>query len=219
MKNLLHRLSAGMPGGLRYALIAAALILSQHALVALAFRAYALPLVPDRYFWLFPIRQLAMLPQISPLVAVAGFAFCLAISAALVTLSLRRADVLGRGGGLALMTMVPTVQIAATLGLALLWPRRPDVEADHIASATPPHQLARGIVAGMALIVLAVAVSGTAMGAYGWGLFVATPFLVGLITGFLVNRGTRRSASETFGAVAMAGLLGPPRCWRWHSKD
>jgi len=208
MKNLLHRLLAELPDAIRYALAAAALILSQHGLVALAFYGHAAPLAFDRMFWFFPIRQLAMLPGISPLVAIGGFAFCLAISAALARLSLRRADRLGRGGGLALATMVPTLQILAVLGLALLWPRRADAVPAQAGNPAPPQQLAIGIFAGTALIVAAVAVSALTMGAYGWGLFVATPFLVGLITGFLVNRGRVRSAAETFGAVAAAGIVG-----------
>lgn len=199
---------AGLSGRVRYALTAAALILSQHALTVIAFRAHDVPLVPDRAFWLFPIRQLAILPQVSPLVAVAGFAFCLAISAALVALSLRRADAIGRGGALALMTMVPTVQIVAALGLALLRHHRADSDGRRVVRSAPPHQVAIGVFAGTALVVAAVATSALTIGAYGWGLFVATPFLVGLITGFLVNRGTERSAGETFGAVATAGMLG-----------
>jgi len=208
MKNLLHRLLAELPDAIRYALAAAALILSQHGLVALAFYGHAAPLAFDRMFWFFPIRQLAMLPGISPFVAIGGFAFCLAISAALARLSLRRADRLGRGGGLALATMVPTLQILAVLGLALLWPHRADAVPAQAGNPAPPQQLAIGIFAGTALIVAAVAVSALTMGAYGWGLFVATPFLVGLITGFLVNRGRVRSAAETFGAVAAAGIVG-----------
>lgn len=208
MKKLLRRLFAEAPAASRYALAAAGMILSQHAFVALVFHAYGAPWSPNDSFWLFPIRQLAMLPAIPSLVAIGGFAFCLAISAALVTLSLRRADALGRGGGLALVTMVPTLQIAAVIVLALLWRRRADGESRRVGDPAPPYQLARGVVAGMALIVLAVAVSGATMGAYGWGLFVATPFLVGMITGFIVNRGALRSASETFGAVVMAGFLG-----------
>ena len=208
MKALLHYLRTEVPAAILYLLAAAALILSQHAMVFLTFRVLGVPLAVDDYFWLFPIRQLAMLPDVSPFAAIGGFAFCLAISAALAHLSLRRADRLGRGGGLALATMVPTLQILAVLGLALLWPRRADALPAQAGDPAPPHQLAIGIFAGTALIVAAVAVSALTMGAYGWGLFVATPFLVGLITGFLVNRGRARSAAETFGAVAAAGMLG-----------
>lgn len=208
MRGLLDRLRAEVPAEFHYALTAAALILSQHATVAIAFRAIGVPLSTSSMFWLFPIRQLAMRPDIAPLAAIGAFTFCLAVSGALVRLSLRRADRLGRGGGLALATMIPTVQILACLALALLWPRRAGAPAEQVGDPAPPHQLAIGVFAGTALIVAAVAISALTMGAYGWGLFVATPFLVGLITGFLVNRGHVRSGAETFGAVAAAGVLG-----------
>lgn len=208
MKALTRYLRTELLPALLYALAAAALILSQHAMVFLAFYALGMPLALDDHFWLFPIRQLAMLPDISPFVAIGGFAFCLGISGALALLSLRRTDRLGRSGWLALAAMIPTLQIIAVLILALLWPHRAEAEPPRASDPAPPHQLAIGIFAGTALIVVAVAVSALTMGAYGWGLFVATPFLVGLITGFLVNRSHVRSAAETFGAVAMAGALG-----------
>lgn len=208
MRALAHHLRIGLPAALLYALTAAALILSQHAMAFLAFRALGAPLALDNHFWLFPIRQLAMLPDISPFVAIGGFAFCLGISGALAQLSLRRADQLGRGGMLALAAMIPTLQIVAVVVLALLWSRRSEAEPQHPGGPAPPYQLAIGIFAGTALIVIAVAVSTLTMGAYGWGLFVATPFLVGLITGFLANRRHVRSVAETFGAVAAAGALG-----------
>ncbi len=208
MKALLHHLRTQLPAAILYLLIATALILSQHAMVFLAFLALGMPLGLDDAFWLFPIRQLAMLPDVSPLIAIFGFAYCLGISGALAMLSLRRAERLGRGGGLALAAMVPTLQILAVIALALLWPRRSEAELRRVGDPAPPYQLAIGIFAGTALVVVAVAVSALTMGAYGWGLFVATPFLVGLITGFLVNRGHVRSMAETFGAVAAAGMLG-----------
>lgn len=197
-----------LPAALLYALLAATLILSQHAMVFLAFHALGMPLALDDYFWLFPIRQLAMLPDMSPFVAIGGFAFCLGISGALARLSLRRAKHLGRGGGLALAAMIPTLQILAVLVLALLWPRRDETDYYRAGDPAPPYQLAIGIFAGTALIVAAVAASAVTMGAYGWGLFVAMPFLVGLITGFLANRGHVRSIGDTIGAVAAAGTLG-----------
>lgn len=210
MKALLHYLRTELPAALRYAFVAVALILSQHAMVFLAFHALGVPLGLDDYFWLFPIRQLAMLPHVSPFVAIGGFAFCLGISGALALLSLRRAARLGRGGGLALGAMIPTLQILAVLILALLWPHREEADLQRVGEAVPapPYQLAIGIFAGAALVVVAVAVSAATMGAYGWGLFVATPFLVGLITGFLANRGHVRSMGDTIGAVAAAGTLG-----------
>jgi hypothetical protein len=198
------------PGALRYAVTATLLILLQHGFVALAFGALGARLKADNMFWLFPLRQLATLPDIPPFVAIAGFAFGLLISTMLVMLSLRRAACLGRGGGLALVTMIPTLQILAAFALTLIRRRRdaPEPEAEIVSKAIPPYQTAIGVLVGTALIVLAVAVSTVTFGSYGWGLFVMTPFLVGIITGYVVNRGRPHSRGETLLAVTAAGMLG-----------
>ncbi|WP_447757601.1 SRPBCC family protein [Sphingopyxis fribergensis] len=212
MRRLLGMLFPAAPGALRYAATASGLILLQHAFVALAAASAGARLVPDASFWLFPIRRLTMFGQFPLALEIGGFAICLLVSAALVTLSLRRADHLGRGGGVALATMIPTLQILAVIGLAILWRAKPGSETPPETGRTdnpaPARQIALGIGVGMALIVLAVAVSAATLGAYGWGLFVMTPFLTGLITGFIVNRGRVRRRSETLAAVAAAGLLG-----------
>lgn len=213
MKVVLRKfLCPEKPGALRYAATAALLILLQHGFVALAFWGLSAGLKADDMFWLFPLREMATLSGIPPVVAIAGFAFGLFISTMLVILSLRRADYLGRGGGLALVTMIPTLQILAVLALTVIWRRRdapePGPEPEIGSGAVPPYQTAIGVLAGMALIVLAVAVSTVTFGSYGWGLFVMTPFLVGIITGYIVNRGTLHSGSETFVAVTAAGMLG-----------
>lgn len=208
MRALVQYLRTEAPAAARYTLAAAALILSQHAMVALAFSALGLRLAADEMFWLFPIRQLALQADVAPLSAIGSFGFCLVISGALAWLSLRRAKRLGRGGWLALVTMIPTLQIFAAVTLALLWSRPSEAAPENVGDPAPPYQLAIGVFAGTALIVAAVAISALTMGAYGWGLFVATPFLVGLITGFLVNRRRVRSSVETLSAVAAAGVLG-----------
>ncbi len=196
------------PGRLRYALTATALILLQHLFVLFACVHVGVPVGLDANFWLFPIRVLATLPNVPLFLAVSGFGFSLLIAGLLVALSLRRAAMLGRSGGLALMTMVPTLQMLAVLALTIAWRRRPGTEPEIVGRPIPAHQMAIGVLAGMGLIVLAVAASALTFGAYGWGLFVMTPFLTGLITGFIVNRGLERSKGETFAAVAAAGMLG-----------
>lgn len=212
MSRFLDRLFPNAPGAPRYALTASALILSQHGFVAAAAAGANVPLVTDTSFWLFPIRRLAIAGEFPLAWEIAGFAYCLLVSAALVILSLRRADHLGRGGGLALATMIPTLQILGVLGLTLLWRAKsaaqPAPGTERTGNNAPAYQVALGIGVGMALIVLAVAVSAATLGAYGWGLFVMTPFLTGLMTGFIVNRSRERSRSETLAAVAAAGLLG-----------
>ena len=50
-------------------------------------------------------------------------------------------------------------------------------------------------------------ISAVTFGAYGWGLFVMTPFLVGITTGYLVNSENDLGSSRTMKlAIVSAGL-------------
>lgn len=65
-----------------------------------------------------------------------------------------------------------------------------------------------GLVTGMGTIVVAVFVSASLMGSYGQGLFVLTPFLVGLATAYLANRRVALAGSHTLQPVIGASALG-----------
>lgn len=69
-------------------------------------------------------------------------------------------------------------------------------------------QVLVGTLVGVLIIVFAVAISTLAFGSYGWGLFVLTPFVVGLATGYLVNRFQPMSARRTNGLVLLSAALG-----------
>jgi uncharacterized protein YndB with AHSA1/START domain len=66
----------------------------------------------------------------------------------------------------------------------------------------------QGTLAGVAIILLAVLISALTFGAYGWGLFVGTPFMAGLATGYLANRDVVMTKLDTAVLVARAGVLG-----------
>jgi hypothetical protein len=76
------------------------------------------------------------------------------------------------------------------------------------ASRTKAFQVVVGTLAGVAIILLAVAISALVFHAYGWGLFVLTPFVVGFTTGYLVNRHELQSAKATNGLVLLSAALG-----------
>lgn len=69
-------------------------------------------------------------------------------------------------------------------------------------------QVLVGTLTGVLIIVFAVATSTLAFGSYGWGLFVLTPFVVGLATGYLVNRFEPMTARRTNGLVLLSAALG-----------
>jgi hypothetical protein len=192
-----------------YAVAAPLLLLAQPVLVALIYRLYDAPLPEGFELWLVPMRSLAGLPVLSPVAAAAGIAAILALTATLAWLSSRRAAHDPEGQVLAALTMVPMIQLAS-VALLLFWPRR-EPAADEIepeAAEPGAKHVLQGVLAGGAIVVGAVLVSAVTFGAYGWGLFVLTPFLVGVTTGFIVNRRHMVPPGRTIALGLAAAVLG-----------
>lgn len=75
-------------------------------------------------------------------------------------------------------------------------------------SRTNAFQVIAGTLAGVGIILLAVLISAIVFRAYGWGLFVLTPFVVGFTTGYLVNRHELQTMKTTNRLVLLAAGLG-----------
>jgi hypothetical protein len=196
-----------------YPVPAALLLLVQHAAVALAYRTHAKKLEADTGFWLLPLRRLGWLSDLTGTDAALVFMAALLSYGILAVLSFRRAARSNLGFGLAIFTILPGFQIGAVLVLTCLPFRkehsgdeREEYEADQ-PGVNVAHVL-QGLFAGMTIIVLAVLVSAVTLGAYGWGLFVMTPFLVGLSTAYLANRRNPLEASQSNMLVMSATALG-----------
>lgn len=192
---------------LRYALAAPALALAQHAAVLLVFRLMGWRLPLDAYFWLLPLRRLALVPDLPALAAALVFALSLLVAWALAALSFGRARWSGRGYVLAALTIVPGAQLFAIALLALL-PRFDRDEPASAAAGVEVGHIVQGVLAGVTIIVAAVLVSAVTFGAYGWGLFVMTPLLVGMTTGYLANRRSLLPPGRTAVVVLSAAALG-----------
>lgn len=191
-----------------YLLCAPVLILAQHLLVASFHWMAGAPLEADLMFWLFPLHRLFDLPGLAPWTIALAFAVVLLLAWAIALLSFRRANWSGAGHSLAALSFVPTIQLAAVAFLTILPPRSGEEErADGDAGREAVHVL-EGALAGTTIIVAAVVVSAVTFGAYGWGLFVATPFMAGLVTGYLANRKAPISGGETAMLVLGSGMLG-----------
>ena len=208
----------GELGPLPFAAAAPALLLSQHLLVFLVYRASGWKLDLDASFWLLPLRRLAFLPELPAWAAALAFAFSLAVAWGLAVLSFRRASRAQLGFGLAAFTVVPAFQIPAVALLVLMpagWAAPLPVsedEADTLevegdAAFDSAHVL-QGLLSGMAIVVVAVLVSALTFGAYGWGLFVMTPLLVGITTAYLANRRVALAPGKSMALVMAAGALG-----------
>lgn len=190
-----------------YALTAPLLLLTPHLVVGLLMAARGTPLIADVGFWLLPLRRLAMSPSLPASDAALAFTVSLAAAGGLALISFRRASWSGAGYALAAAAIVPAVQIAAAAVLALL----PKFERQDDLAPAPGANIAhmvQGVLAGVAIIVAAVLVSALTLGSYGWSLFVATPFLVGVTTGYLANRRLLLSAGATARLVLAAAALG-----------
>lgn len=209
----------GEVGPFAYAIFAPALLLSQHLLVFLAYRASGAKLEPDASFWLLPLRRLAFLPELPAWAAALAFAFSLAVAWGLASLSFRRASRSRMGFSFAAFAIVPLFQIPAIALLAIMSAKgtrliegrddRLEVsENANEAAAFDTADILRGLLAGVAIVVSAVLVSALTFGAYGWGLFVMTPFLVGVTTSYLANRRTALSVGRSMTLVLAAGGLG-----------
>ena len=190
-----------------YAAAAPALVLSQHLAVIAAFHMTGWPLTPDAGFWLLPLRRFALMPNLPAWMAASAFAMSLLVAWALAVISFRRARWSGGGYVVAALTIVPGVQVAAIAILALL-PRLPRRETIDPVAGTEVAHVIQGVLAGIGIIVAAVVVSAVTFGAYGWGLFVMTPFLVGVTTGFLANRRSLLGEGRTMAVVLGAAALG-----------
>jgi hypothetical protein len=75
-------------------------------------------------------------------------------------------------------------------------------------SRTNTFQVIAGTLAGVGIILLAVFFSALVFRAYGWGLFVLTPLVVGFTTGYLVNRRELQTMKTTNALVLLAAALG-----------
>lgn len=192
-----------------YAMLAPLLLLVPHATAYLLLERRGGSVVLDAGFWLLPLRRLATSPDLPTGQAALAFAVSLASAGALALLSFRRANWSGGGYALAAAAVVPAVQVAAVAVLTLLprLPGRTQAAPEPVPGADVAHVI-QGVLAGVALIVAAVLVSALTLGSYGWSLFVFTPFLVGVTTGYLANRRLLLSRGSTARLVLAAAALG-----------
>jgi len=126
-----------------------------------------------------------------------------------VALTLRRLVDAGRTPWLSLLFFVPYINYALMLLLSVL-PTAAHAPAVRQAEFRRQGQLLRealvGIAAGLAVSVPTVLISVFIVKSYSTPLFLGTPFSLGAITAYFVNRNGQRSLGDTLRAVT-AGLL------------
>jgi hypothetical protein len=192
---------------LRYALTAPLLLLLQHLAVALCYRWHGALLKLDYTFWLLPLRRLANMPGLTSATAATCFALGFLVAWGLAVMSFRRASWSIRGHWLSLFSIFPAIQTAVVVVLGVM-PRRWDSDEPSDVDRIDLADVLQGVIAGVAIVVAAVLISALTLGAYGWGLFVTTPLVVGMTTGYIANRSILRNKANTASYVMLAGALG-----------
>jgi uncharacterized membrane protein YhaH (DUF805 family) len=199
----------GRIGRVQYLLWSAAAFLSQHLAVLIACRWRGVKPDMNVVFWLGPLRTLATQVAASDALLIAGFVFFLLIAWLLGVLAFRRAADANENEGIAVLAMAPLVQIPVILYLATL-PTRPTEQA-----AAPRGEIrkdyrsaALGVTAGVGLTLAAVAVSTLVFRVYGYGLFMASPFVIGAATAYFANRRGDIGLGPTTALVMVALALG-----------
>jgi uncharacterized membrane protein YhaH (DUF805 family) len=200
----------GRMGRFAYALWSIAAFFSQHLFVLIACRLLHITPQMDAMFWIAPLRSLVTQANASNIILIGGLAYFLAAAWVLGVLAFRRAHDADLSEALALWAAAPLVQIPIVLLLAVAPPR---AAAEQPANAGDPDAkdyaaAVLGVVAGIGVTLAAVAISTLVFGTYGFGLFFATPFLIGATTGYLANRKTDIGGGATAKLVIAATALG-----------
>ena len=129
----------------------------------------------------------------------------------LVALAFRRASDARLNAWVVAFVVAPVLQLPLILWLCLApareppEPHQPQTLGDKAARDRAAFQ---GMAAGVGLTVLAVVLGALVFGVYGYGLFVATPFLIGGISAYLANRRGEIGDGATFKVVAGATTFG-----------
>jgi hypothetical protein len=211
----------GPVGRLRYAAWAFGIFISQHIIalgvVSLTSPQYLASI--DWYFALIPLRWFSLHwftahlwpAGVPTMFMVSAFLYHLFVAWALLALSFRRAIEANVRPWITGFVILPGIQIPVILALSLVPSRRND--ATKPAAALPEQAMkwtkgAEGLLAGIALTVGSVVVGTLAFGSYGIGVFVITPFLVGMTTAMIVNSNGDRGSAYTNRLVINTIVLG-----------
>lgn len=194
-----------------YVLLVPALFLSQHLIVLGLYAAYYRPLPTGAAFILTPLRYVAQIPAAPGALMLAALAGMLCVAWLLTALSFRRAATAGYDAWIAAATVAPGLQLAAYAFLALAPTRDPASQAGPLPTGPATWRLAaEGMLVGITVTLGVVALGALFFRTYGFGIFVLSPFVIGMTAGYLANRrqdvGGWATARIVLGALLLGGL-------------
>jgi hypothetical protein len=216
-------------GRLVYLIWIVPVFFSQHLFVWLVATWQGFPLgFNDFQFYVYPMRSLIAdathvvvfdnMPRTARVVLpnwllAVGFVFVVLQAWAVVALSYRRAVDARMDAWLAAVAIAPLIQFVAILALLTITHGDRSEEAPVLA-AERRRVLSgwggglQGMLAGMALTLAGVAVSALIFGSYGYGVFLVSPFLMGVVTAGVANARADLDRGESIGLVAATSFLG-----------
>ena len=201
----------GKIGRVPYAAWSVTIFLSQYLILLVA---GDLP-KSDAWSYVVPHRALQIVGGNADLVQTLGIAYLLIVAWALAALTFRRANDADIGGWLAVFAITPVIQILVILVLCFAPSSEPDreslvavfdAETSEPASTWDPRAL--GVLAGVGLTLVAVALGTQVFRGYGAALFLLTPFVVGTVSGYVANYRADVGGDQTGLVVAIAVILG-----------
>ncbi len=164
------------------------------------------PLLFDHVIPSYDTRWLSLLTTLLALVVV------LLVCWALVALTYRRTLDHKGDAGIAAAVLTPFLQLPVILMAFLLSPHgaavEPVVVQDGQRKTSAWMGALQGLIVGIALTLAAVATSALVFGTYGYGIFLASPFVIGGVSGYLANRAAELNSAETSRIVMTTGFFG-----------
>ena len=193
-----------------YLMASTAVLFAQHLFTWLVFAVACEPLETPWWFWLNPLRALVTASGPLPVWTMpTAMILTLIVDGLLVALAFRRAQNARGYTGFAALLVAPILQAPVILLLTLAPRRREAAPTPAEAFGRPsPRVAVRGLLVGATLSVGAVLLSTLALHLYGYGLFIASPFVIGLTTAYLANRESDLGPGWTTSVVFTALMLG-----------
>lgn len=199
-------------GRVAYGFASVAAFFLQHAFAYGVFLFKGVSLDVPWWFWLSPLRALAGKVGLgSDWLLLLGLVVALIVMWALLALSYRRSRNTGSDASWILLVIVPGLQLLVIAWLSWLPESKRETTPDTAGLGSNTRNVALGLLAGAALCLAAVALSTLVLGIYGYGLFIASPFVIGATVAAMVNRpamlGLRRTTLLVMGALGLGALV------------
>jgi hypothetical protein len=162
----------------------------------------------------FIFNPLRSLGSGEPVSGIGGLVVAVLAAWIIAALSVKRLRHAGAGPHLAAAGMMPMLQLPLIVLLSFFTRERvitvgtmPERSPEQKDKDTDFRHMLLGALAGMSICVVATIVTTLAFYTYGWGLFVATPVIVGMTAAYVARRKEDISVTDSMGvAVGALGL-------------